>query len=497
MVDIYSKEKRSELMSNIRSKNTKLEREFRRLVYGSGLRGFRTHAKIPGNADIVFPRHKLAVFLDGGFWHGWNFPNSLPKTRKKFWREKIKANIERDKKVNRELKDLGWGVMRFWDHEIKKNPEECVSKIKRRLETVEKIRSADIFAVDWFCGGGGMTRGLLNAGIGVVKGLDFDDSAEKTYEENNEDSIFVKADVRNITKKQVMNGIKLKKEQKLLFAACAPCQPFSQQNRKRNDENDDRRPLLVDFSKKVEEIKPDYIFIENVPGLGGNLGMGVYCEFKKMLEREKYNYEEAVVNAKYYGVPQNRRRLVLFASKDGKIRIPKETHGKGKRPFATVRNAIEKYPPIEARESNGDFPNHVSRKLTEINLERIRHTRKNGGGREDWPEKLILKCHKKRKGYEDVYGRMRWDAPSPTLTCKCTSLSNGRFGHPEQDRAISLREAAAIQTFGDDYVFYGGLDDITRHIGNAVPVRLAEICGKEFVKFEMKINEKYRVKGKA
>jgi len=239
----------------------------------------------------------------------------------------------------------------------------------------------------------------------------------------------------------------------------------------------------------VEDIKPDYIFMENVPGLGGDPGRDVYVKFKKVLEREKYIYEERIVNAKFYGVPQNRRRLVLFASRCGKIKMPKETHGKEKRPLVTVRKTIEKYSAIKAGETSKKYPNHVARTLTKLNLERMRHTPKDGGSRNDWPEKFILKCHRKRKGYGDVYGRMKWDKPSPTLTCKCTSLSNGRFGHPEQDRAISLREAAAIQTFTDWYVFYGGLIDITRHIGNAVPVKLSEIFGKQFDKFERKINK--------
>lgn len=495
VADIFSKKKRSELMSNIRSKNTKLEAEFRRLLFKKGLRGFRKHAKITGNPDIVFPRHKLAIFLDGKFWHGWNYPNGLPKTRVNFWRKKIKTNMKRDEEVNRTLKNLGWCVLRFWEHEIKSKAEECISKIKETLKAIEKIRSADIVAVDWFCGGGGMTRGLLNAGIGVINGLDSDASAERTYEENNRGCVFVKTDVRDITAAEVMNGIKLKRGQKLLFAACAPCQPFSQQNKKRNERDDERRPLMIDFSKKVAEIKPDYIFIENVPGLGGHFARDVYEQFKKVLEREKYWFDEGVVNAKYYGVPQNRRRLVLLASRHGQIRIPEETHGKGKTPLITVRDAIGNYPPIKAGESFDKLPNHVSRKLSERNLERISHTPEDGGDRKDWPEKLLLECHKSRRGYEDVYGRMKWDSPSPTLTCKCTSLSNGRFGHPEQDRAISLREAAALQTFGDEYVFYGGLDDITKQIGNAVPVKLAEIFGRQFVKFNREINKNRKTRG--
>jgi len=473
-------------MSKIKSKETKLEKTFRKLLLAEGIGGFRKYPNLIGNPDIVLPKYRLAIFVDGGFWHGWNFPESLPRTRKKFWRDKIKRNMERDNFVNRELRKKGWYVLRFWDHEIKKSPKECVEKIRKKIEIIKKTRSSPIIAIDFFCGAGGMTRGLTNAGIGVVKGLDIDESARKTFEENNPGAIFVSADIRNITADDIMSGIRLNRNQKLLFSACAPCQPFSQQNKKIGKEKDDRKPLMIYFSKMVEEIKPDYVFIENVPGLSGKAGIDVYEKFKEILKRGNYSFEEKIVNAKNYGIPQNRRRLVLIAAKNQKVEFPPETHGKGKKPFVTVRDTIGKYPKIKAGENYPPIPNHVARSLTKINLERLKNTPKDGGGRKNWPDKYVLNCHRKRRGYEDVYGRMKWDTPAPTLTCKCTSISNGRFGHPEQDRAISLREAAALQTFEDDYIFYGSMSTITKHIGNAVPVKLAELFGREFIRAKNK-----------
>jgi DNA (cytosine-5)-methyltransferase 1 len=180
----------------------------------------------------------------------------------------------------------------------------------------------------------------------------------------------------------------------------------------------------------------------------------------------------------------------MLASRIGKIPFPPETHGKPGQPYLTVEK-IRKYPPIAAGETHPTVRNHAARKLSELNLKRMKNTPKNGGGRKDWPRNLWLKCHKKRDpGHTDVYGRMTWEKPSPTLTCKCNSVTNGRFGHPEQDRAISLREAAALQTFPDDFIFYGKNTNIGRHIGNAVPPLIGEVFGNALVKFVNSKSEK-------
>ena len=186
-----------------------------------------------------------------------------------------------------------------------------------------------------------------------------------------------------------------------------------------------------------------------------------------------------MVNAANYGVPQKRKRLILIASNEFVPKLPAATHGEGLLPYETVRNAIERFPNIRAGEHDNHFLNHQSSALSQLNHDRIVATPHDGGSRLDWPQELTLNCHNNGyRGHTDVYGRMRWDDVAPTLTSKCFSLSNGRFGHPEQDRAISLREAASIQTFPDNYQFFGSIQEIGKQIGNAVPVLLAQCIGE-------------------
>ncbi len=244
----------------------------------------------------------------------------------------------------------------------------------------------------------------------------------------------------------------------------------------------------------MKAIKPAHVMVENVPGLKGK-GSDVLDRFKLMLKKEGYEWDEKVLYAKDYGVPQNRRRYVLIASRLFKPVIPVATHGNKPEllPYCTVRQAIAKYPAIVAGEVHITVPNHRCANLSKLLLQRIKATPHNGGSRTDWPDNLVLKCHKSFNGHTDVYGRMKWDEPSPTLTVKCFSLSNGRFGHPEQDRAISLREAAALQTFRDDYVFYGNVQEVGKQIGNAVPVLLAKVMGS----YVLEEHEKQRSSEKA
>jgi len=203
-------------------------------------------------------------------------------------------------------------------------------------------------------------------------------------------------------------------------------------------------------------------------------------ELIAMLDDFGYHHDSKVVFAHDYGVPQSRRRLIVVASLFGEITFPMPTHGTPEQPHLTVRDAIGRFPPIEAGEKDLAVANHQSSALTDLNLQRIRASRQ-GGSWSDWPENLRLDCHKNFDGYPDVYGRLSWNKPAPALTTKCTSYSNGRFGHPEQDRAISIREAACLQTFELDFEFLGGMNAMAKQIGNAVPVRLAEVIGDMFM----------------
>ncbi|MDT4956126.1 MAG: (cytosine-5)-methyltransferase 1 [Acidobacteriota bacterium] len=335
-----------------------------------------------------------------------------------------------------------------------------------------------MIAIDFFCGAGGLTRGLLNAGVDVILGIDADEDCRQTYETNNHTSQFLLADIRTLRVEVIANRIADIDPEDLLFAACAPCQPFAQLNR--NYTKDEAARLLNKFARFVREFQPRQVFVENVPGLARVRGSSTHRRFRKMLNELGYEYWEGVLDAKAYGVPQTRRRFVMIAIRGVEPTIPPPTHGPGLLPYETVERAIREYPPIEAGEIHPDVPNHRAAVLKPINLERIRHTPHDGGDRTAWPEHLWLQCHGNGyTGHTDSYGRMRWQHPAPTLTCKCHSLSNGRYGHPEQDRAISLREAASLQSFNDTFIFHAHTQGhLASQIGNAVPVRLAEAVGR-------------------
>ena len=351
---------------------------------------------------------------------------------------------------------------------------------------------------DFFSGCGGTSEGLREAGMDIVLALDNNEEALKTFEKNIKpecgtipDDI---RDVKTVKIRDLVNKYR-KKGNKILFCGCAPCQPFSTQNKKRFDSEDKRINLLSEFLRFVEDCQPDFILCENVPGLQKIDKDGPLPNFISKLESMGYNVPTPqIVHAEDYGVPQRRKRLVLIASKLGELTYPEKKYGTkpGLLPFKTVRDAIGngQYPVLKHGEECKDkkYANHRSAALSELNLERIRCI-KEGQGRKDWPEELMLECHKKHEGHSDVYGRLEWDKPSVTLTTKCTNISNGRYGHPEQDRALSVREAAKLQTFPDNFIFVGNsLGALARQVGNAVPVLLAKTFGEMFIEHNKKYN---------
>lgn len=345
-----------------------------------------------------------------------------------------------------------------------------------------------IEAIDFFCGAGGLTQGLKDAGIMVRAGIDNNDDYKETYKKNNKGVEFIPKDIRDL-KEEEIRGHLSGQDNYTLFCGCAPCQPFSQHFKKDGSEDDERKFALHVFADIVDVIEPDFVFSENVPGIEDKYSGEVWNYFIQTLEDNDYYHSFNPVDAKDYGVPQRRKRMILLASKHDKTALPGKTHSNDS--YKTVRDAISDYPSIKAGEEDESYPNHKSAGLSELNKKRMRNTPKDGGSRKDWPKDLWLDCHKKDGvGYADVYGRMKWDEPSPTLTCKCYSISNGRFGHPEQNRAISLREAAKLQTFPDDYEFYGGSNySIGSQIGNAVPPKLAEKIGLKFKKHKNELIE--------
>ncbi len=350
---------------------------------------------------------------------------------------------------------------------------------------------------DFFSGCGGASKGFEQAGLDPVFALDNYAYAAKSFEKNfagtkifktvdfgNEipRTTFLLESIEDVTPQTLQPIVDNCLGHPLLFAGCAPCQPFSQQKTIRR-KKDDRKALLDYFRAFVEYFLPEFVFVENVPGMqkvSVNDG-GPFDTFVSMLKEKKYSCKYGVVKAQNYGVPQKRKRLILIASRLGNIDFPKETHGPGNaNPYSTPRKWISRLTRLKAGESDPSDPNHQAGTLSEINLRRLKAT-PIGGDRLSWPEELQLACHTNGyKGHSDVYGRIKWDELSSCLTTKCTSITNGRFAHPEQHRAITPREAACLQTFPRKFIFVGGVSVAGRQIGNAVPVLLTKKFGKQF-----------------
>lgn len=333
-----------------------------------------------------------------------------------------------------------------------------------------------IKAIDFFCGAGGLTRGLLNADISVRAGVDNDGGLQKTYARNNKPSRFINSDINDVKIHELREELDIQAGDVTLYAACTPCQPFSTLSRLKGE--DKRKFLLLAFAGIVEECPPDFILVENVPGLNNRSGKDIYQKFMKALVRCGFSADAGLLDAKDFGVPQTRKRFILVASRRGAVSLP--TPQREDR-FATVREYIKKYPVIADGESSSEYRNHVARQLQPHHKRIVEAVPKDGGNRLDVSDtSLLLACHRKNpKAHSNVFSRMAWDAPSPTLTSRCADVYSGRFVHPEQHRGISLREAAALQTFDDDYEFFGtSISGISRQIGNAVPVKLAEQLGR-------------------
>ena len=332
-----------------------------------------------------------------------------------------------------------------------------------------------IFCVDLFCGAGGLTHGFVLEGLPVVAGIDLDPACRFPYEANNQ-ARFVEQDIGKVTAEELKN---LFGDADLtVLAGCAPCQPFSTYaQRYETDGKDGKWGLLYHFARIAKEANPDVITMENVPTVAKH---EVFHDFVLSLKELGYHVWFDVVDSSKFGVPQTRNRMVLLASKLGDIRMLPPSTIKPK----TVRQAISHLRVLKAGESAPRDKLHATATLSEKNLMRIKAS-KPGGTWRDWPESLVADCHKAKSGktYAGVYGRMEWDKPGPTMTTQCYGFGNGRFGHPEQDRAISLREAAILQSFPRTYHFIpdGGEVNFTalgRLIGNAVPVDLGRAIAR-------------------
>ncbi|UWR51468.1 DNA cytosine methyltransferase [Phaeobacter inhibens] len=333
--------------------------------------------------------------------------------------------------------------------------------------------------VDLFCGVGALSHGLKRAGLRVLAGYDTDEGCRFAYESNN-DAKFYKADVSKLSAEDIKKHYS--GQAPTVLAGCAPCQPFS--TYKHRYAEDPQWGLVGKFADLVVGVEPDFVTMENVPSLVAYKNGEVFNGFCAKLEAAGYQVSWEIAKCEEFGVPQRRRRLVLLAAKDQTI----ELKAKSGKDLISVRDAIGNLPPISAGETHPDDPLHAASSLSPLNLMRIRASRPGGTWR-DWPEDLRAECHRRDSGktYPGVYARMTWDDPSPTMTTQCYGFGNGRFGHPEQDRAISLREAAILQSFPGDYAFAPEgkklpFKEVGRWIGNAVPVKLAEAVGESILR---------------
>ena len=322
-------------------------------------------------------------------------------------------------------------------------------------------------AVDLFSGSGGVSQGLKAAGWQIVAACDNDPVAAATYRANHPSTPFIEADIqRDATVDQITRAVGTQKVDLLII--CAPCQPFSSQNRRRG--NDTREQMIVRALVFAARLKPAMIFFENVPGLATPAYRPIVSDVAAKLADLGYAVTEPMVrDAADFGVPQRRRRCIMLAARsrsaiDAFSAMDTMTERK------TVFAAIGDLPKLRSGEASDSDCLHRARTHLPIALERLRHIPRNGGNRRSLPPHLELECHKgKFKSFSDVYGRMVWESVAPTLTTGCTDLTRGRFAHPEQDRAITMREAARLQSFPDSYVFKGSVRQISQQIGNAVP----------------------------
>ena len=322
-------------------------------------------------------------------------------------------------------------------------------------------------AIDLFGGAGGLSCGLKQAGFRVLACVEMDEAAAASYNMNHKKHVMYQEDIRNLEPETVLRDTGLKPGELDLLAGCPPCQGFSSHRtrNKRRSVSDSRNSLVLQFLRFAKVMRPKAILIENVAGLAKDWRVK---RIKSELGALGYLFNEnsiGVKDAADYGVPQRRRRMILKVSRFGYISDPLFA-----RERKTVRDAIcdKLAPPGESGDALHDFPEERSRRVAEI----IKLIPKDGGSRFDLPKKYWLSCHTRYPGgYADVYGRMAWDDVAPTITGGCVSPSKGRYLHPSQNRTITLREAALLQTFPDNYRFSltNGKQSVALMIGNALP----------------------------
>lgn len=355
-------------------------------------------------------------------------------------------------------------------------------------------------AIEVFAGCGGLSTGLSNAGFTILSAIEINAVAAQTYRANHHDVHVIVDDICNIRASELLRLHNLRRGQLDLLAGCSPCQGFSRLRKGKSGGNDLRNKLVFEFLRLTRGLRPKTIFMENVPGLiTTDYGMEIFEQINHELTNMGYQVDYKIIDTVNYGVPQFRKRFVLVGSRYRRHRIslPAGTHTSQnqliendlRQPWITVRQALRNIPHLLNGGTDPDNPLHTCTRNGDLNLRRIQAVPHDGGSRTAFPDELVLRCHRDYPdGFKDVYGRMRWDYPSPTITGGCNNITKGRFVHPEEDRSISLYEASKLQSFPEGYVFHGNMGEISLQIGNAVPVRLAEAMGQQISAYLQQIN---------
>ena len=333
-------------------------------------------------------------------------------------------------------------------------------------------------AIDCFSGAGGLALGLQRAGFDVRAAFDADALAVETYRRNLGGHAFVSRS-EDLCGSDLLRAAGISEGECDLVVGGPPCQGFSRQ--RRGVDADSRNALVLDFFRLVAEVRPTFFLMENVSAIGGRRGKQVLGELSMRASAAGYVVRALVLDAAEYGVPQHRKRMFIVGERDTvepTFRFPKPTHSEAN--FVTVRGAIADLPKPSRDAASGTIANHEPDNISELNRRRIAFVPQ-GGGRDYIPEELRLPCHKASSdeiGHRNVYGRLHWDKPAGTITTKCNSFTRGMFAHPEENRNISMREAARLQSFPDTFVFTGDKVAVAHQIGNAVPPVLSETIGR-------------------